>query len=134
MASIHGAGAAALKWKVAFQSGTYTGMVINGSAVSTSTTYYSPIAGTGTIVRGQWHLYELWVQANTAGNADGSIKMWLDGVLTHSFLNNCRWDATGFSWLNAQIQSVYGGPTVANSIPDNQYIWIGSPYYVSTHA
>ncbi len=36
---------------------------------------------------GRWYAYELMVQANTPGERDGRIAMWLDGQLIADFLN-----------------------------------------------
>jgi hypothetical protein len=38
-------------------------------------------------VRGRWYAYELMVQANTPGERDGRIAMWLDGNLIADFTN-----------------------------------------------
>lgn len=42
------------------------------------------------IVRGQWHVYEYFVQGNTAGTGNGTVDWYLDGVHVGS--------ATGIQW------------------------------------
>lgn len=43
---------------------------------------------------GQWHEWELLVELNTLGQADGTLKMWIDGTLILNY-SNMVWISTG---------------------------------------
>jgi hypothetical protein len=36
---------------------------------------------------GKWHRYELLMETNTIGQANGKFKMWWNGVMTHNYSN-----------------------------------------------
>lgn len=121
--SPHGAAAAdPLQVKVGFQG-------IPGG----STTFQASNNGQGgasKFHRDEWHLWEVYQLTNTAGNADGALKIWLDGVLIMD-LTGLIFDPATCKHLNWQLQSVWGGQT--GTVPNIQYIWIGGPLYASYH-
>ena len=43
----------------------------------------------------RWHHIETLYTANTAGNADGTVKLWLDGKLLIDYANRVQWTADG---------------------------------------
>ena len=62
------------------------------------------------VVRGQWHHIEALYVANTAGNADGTVKLWLDGSLLIDYTNRVQWTADGpHQWEWTTWWPVYGG-------------------------
>ncbi|HKS07898.1 MAG TPA: Ig-like domain-containing protein [Gemmatimonadaceae bacterium] len=70
---------------------------------ATSVNLY-PNVGNVNIVRGQWHKYEIVFDAGTAGVANGSVQMWVDGVKVMNYTGimfaapggSARWEAV--SW------------------------------------
>ena len=75
------------------------GVVAGGNVDNGTSAEFGPNLGQpATIVRGQWHRYELVIKANSAGTADGTIDWWLDGVHVGSYTGiqyvpgNATWD------------------------------------------
>lgn len=120
-----GAGTAAMKWRVAFQS-----IVPGGPEGWTAQTgNLNPIGGTGSITRSQWHRAAVYVKANTSGQFNGICRSWLDGVMTHNYVA-MQFNATAFVWRNAILQLLYGGSS--GTAPDDSAIY-WDDYYVSGH-
>jgi len=83
-----------------------------------------------TIYRGQWHRLEHLHVMNTAdGVADGITKVWIDGVLTHSYANNLLWndDGDGRWWELVKWNPIWGGGT-SDSLEADQYQYVDNIY------
>jgi len=62
------------------------GVVSGGNFDSGTSAEFGPNLGQpATIVRGQWHRYELVIKGNSAGAKDGTLDWWLDGVHVGSY-------------------------------------------------
>jgi hypothetical protein len=76
----------------------------DGWPVTATSVNLYPNVGTVNIVRGQWHKYEVVFDAGTAGVANGSVQMWVDGVKVMNYTGimfaapggSARWEAV--SW------------------------------------
>lgn len=97
--SAHGSGTGALQPRVILQ-GTPGG---NRNLVPN-------IVPDAVITRGQWHRWELERVCNTAGNADGIIRLWLDGVLILEY-TDVQFVTAGEShvWTDHEWAPTWGG-------------------------
>jgi hypothetical protein len=68
-----------------------------------------PNQGSASFVRGKWHRVELVLVANTPGQRDGSIAMWLDGtrILEYTGIGFCA-DGSG-KWEGINHSPTWGG-------------------------
>ena len=72
------------------------------------------------IVRGQWNLLELVAVGNTAGNADGSVDWYLNGVHVGSYA--VQWQSGATTWGRVHYTTIWGGYSGgAASIPALQW-------------
>ena len=72
------------------------------------------------IIRGQWNLLELVAVGNTAGNADGSVDWYLNGVHVGSYA--VQWQAGATTWGRVHYTTIWGGYNGgAASIPATQW-------------
>jgi len=69
------------------------------------------------IIRDQWNLLELVVVGNTAGNADGSVDWYLNGVHVGSYV--LQWQASAVTWGLVHWTTIWGG--VGGSKPATQW-------------
>jgi hypothetical protein len=85
---------------------------------------------TGEVFRGRWHLYEFFFDLGTPGNADGTVKHWLDGQLIINRDGNemlvgatqsAKW---GLLW---QWSPVYGGGP-SHPVTEDFYQYIDNIY------
>ncbi len=68
------------------------------------------VDATKAIVRGRWHDVEILMQSNTSGNADGIVKLWVDGVLVTSYSNIEFASATeSHIWETVSWNPTWGG-------------------------
>jgi hypothetical protein len=79
--NVRGCGTGPLSYWVNLQGVIAGGDVDNG----TSAEFAPNLGQPATIVRGQWHKYELVIKGNSAGTRDGTIDWWLDGVHVGSY-------------------------------------------------
>lgn len=72
---------------------------------------------TAQAIRGQWHNVELIAAMNTAGNADGYLDLWLDGVHI-SHYTGIMFQSSSPSWRLLHYTNLWGGGggTVANTM------------------
>jgi hypothetical protein len=79
------------------------------------------------VVRGAWQRWEVLLVCNTAGNADGVLKWWVDGTLIGSY-NNVQYASAsqGHTWQTVAWNPTYGGGGPA--VPADQYQWIDHIY------
>ena len=72
------------------------------------------------IIRGQWNLVELVAVGNTAGNVDGSVDWYLNGVHVGSYV--LQWQAGATTWGRVHYTTIWGGYMGgAASIPATQW-------------
>lgn len=64
--------------------------------------------------RGAWHVIEVYLRLNTRGQADGVLRLWLDGVLTHDY-RTLRLDAA--AWSLVDWSPTWGGMSGVLSAP-----------------
>jgi len=57
--------------------------------------------GPNRLTKGRWNRVEMWLKANTPGNADGELTAWINGVLA--------WHKTGISWRASSSQVYWEG-------------------------
>jgi hypothetical protein len=103
-------------------------------AISTQTTpdggvdpWSANANSTQQIVRGQWHFWEVLLICNTAGNADGTIKWWVDGTLIGSHTNVPFSTASqGHVWQTVAWNPTYGGG--GSTVPATQWQWMDHVY------
>jgi hypothetical protein len=84
----------------------------------------SPDANYQTITLGVWHSYEMYLEMNTPGVADGKMMGWFDGKL---MLNktDMKWQASGdnVQWTKGQFTTWHGGNTQPWASKANQSIF-----------
>lgn len=85
------------------------------------------------LVRGQWHLLEWYMDAGTAGNANGTFDYWLDGDLI-SHYHSIPYVAAGgnATWGQIQWAPTWGGGG-GFSVTNEQYAYIDD-FYASQKA
>jgi hypothetical protein len=104
--SLHGAGNAPLKLRVTCQGVPDTSKCAKMMANT---------GASGTVSRGAWHVIEARIRLNTAGKYDGTLQLWLDGVMTHNY-SNLRVDAG--RWYIVSWSPTWGG--VGGTVPVQQ--------------
>jgi hypothetical protein len=121
--SVHGFGTDPLSAWVHLQ-----GVVAGGNTDGGTSADFGPNLGQpGTIVRGQWHHYELVFKANTSGTADGTLDWWLDGVQVGSY-RGIQFVAGAGVWQGLKWSPTWGGAT--GTVPADQYMWMDH-FYIS---
>ncbi|MBK8005454.1 MAG: hypothetical protein IPK12_16410 [Gemmatimonadetes bacterium] len=60
----------------------------------------------GVVSRGAWHVVEVYLRLNRRGRADGELRIWLDGRLTHDY-RALRLDAG--AWSLVEWSPTWGG-------------------------
>jgi len=102
--NIRGQGAGSLSPEVDFQ-----------STVSEGTTNFAPNLIPGAVIpRDQWYLIEVVAVGNTAGNADGSIDVYLNGAHTHH--KAMQWQSGASTWGYFYYYNDWGG--VGQTVPE----------------
>jgi hypothetical protein len=71
------------------------------------------------MVRGQWNLIEVVAVGNSAGNKDGSVDWYLNGVHVGSY-TAIEWEAGGTTWQRLSFAPVWGG--IGGSVPATQWL------------
>jgi uncharacterized protein YjdB len=79
------------------------------------------------ITRGVWHMAEIVLVGNTAGNADGSFDAWVDGIHVTSH-TGIQFRSAAALWGNMNLDPVYGGG--ASVVPETQ-TWDLDHFYMS---
>jgi hypothetical protein len=86
-----------------------------------------PNVGSKSIQRGQWHKYEVVLTANTAGSANGSVEMWVDGTKVLSYSGIMFTAAGGNSkWEEVKWNPTWGG--IGDSISQTFYMAVDHMY------
>lgn len=94
--------------------GTLVPMIaLQGTATYGTTNLFSNLVPGATIPRGQWNLVEVVAVGNTAGNTDGSIDVYLNGVHVISYA--MQWESGGTTWGFLQYYPGWGG--AADTVP-----------------
>jgi uncharacterized protein YjdB len=66
------------------------------------------LAPSARIIRGQWQIYEFVLTGNSAGQADGMVDWWLDGVhVGHD--TGIQWTTTATTFTEFDFRPVWGG-------------------------
>ncbi len=78
-----------------------------------------------TVTRGQWFYFEVVLTGNTAGNADGSIDWFINGVHVGS-RSAIKFTTAATAWTLLSFDPVYGG--TGGSVPANQWLDIDHVY------
>jgi hypothetical protein len=74
-----------------------------------------------TVVRGQWHHWEIVLTANSAGTPDGVIEWWLDGVKVGRY-TNIQFTTEASRWKVIQWSPTWGG--VDDVLAADQTMWM----------
>jgi hypothetical protein len=77
------------------------------------------------MVRGQWNLIEVVAVGNSAGNGDGSVDWYLNGVHIGSF-TGIEWESGGTTWQRLSIAPIWGG--IGGSVPATQWLDFDNAY------
>ncbi|MFL5637769.1 MAG: Ig-like domain-containing protein [Gemmatimonadaceae bacterium] len=80
------------------------GIAAGGNAGGATGVYTSPIE----LVRGQWYRMEVVATANTGSNRDGSVTLWVNGVLAAT-ATGIEFEAGGPPWTYLQLSPTWGG-------------------------
>lgn len=100
---------------------------LQGSNVPDARPRLPPNAGANAeLVRGKWQMVEVYVQINTPGKADGIIKAWVDGVLTHNYSDVALNANGGEAFDQLQFSPTWGG--TGDVVIANQYLWVDHSY------
>jgi hypothetical protein len=82
------------------------------------------------ISRGQWHHFELVLVGNTAGTANGSLDLYLDGVHVSSY-SGMQFIAGDALWYDVNFDPVWGG--LGGTVPATQTLDIDHFYMSGKH-
>ena len=100
-------------------SGAITPVIDLQDTYSRGTSNLSPNLVPGArMIRGQWYHIEVVMVGNTAGNADGSVDWWLDGVHVGSY--QIQWQSGAATWNLFHYTTIWGGVGGPN-VPATQY-------------
>jgi hypothetical protein len=59
---------------------------------------------------GKWHRYEIVMEINTIGQANGKFKMWWDGIQTHNYSNvTWRTASAPAKFFDRKLAPIWGG-------------------------
>jgi len=89
------------------------------ATVSPPESNLSPNLVSAKMVRGQWNLIEVVAVGNSAGNRDGSVDWYLNGVHIGSY-TGIEWEAGGTTWQRFSIAPVWGG--IGGTVPATQWL------------
>jgi hypothetical protein len=72
---------------------------------------------------GTWHRYEIVMEINTIGSANGKFKMWWDGVQTHNYSNVVyRTAAYPAKFYGRKIDPIWGGAGGPNKSRSDRFL------------
>lgn len=85
---------------------------------------FFPNVGDGTVVPGVWTKIEWRLRASTTiTSRDGALQIWLNGVLTHSYLNINYSNGTGLDeWVMNQTWDSSGDMGISNTVAWEHYL------------
>jgi trimeric autotransporter adhesin len=85
------------------------------------------LAPTTTLVRDQWHRWDVLLIANTGGNLDGRAEWWIDNVKVgqHSGISYVN-ETQGHNWVSVNLAPTWGGTGSTPGV--EQYIFIDNVY------
>jgi hypothetical protein len=77
---------------------------------------------------GTWHHYELIMEINTLGKADGKFRMWWDNIMTHNY-NNVMFRTPTYpaKFFGRKIDPTWGGPSGPNKTRTDR-VWFDHIY------
>jgi uncharacterized protein YjdB len=79
---------------------------------------YPNLGNPGTLVRGQWHRWEIVLTCNTNGAANGTIEWWIDGVKIGQYYD-VRLEPSLSNWEIIQWSPTWGG--TGSTVPADQF-------------
>jgi hypothetical protein len=94
------------------------GVVAGGNFDNGTSAEFRPNLAPATIVRGQWHHYELVIKGNSAGTTDGTLDWWLDGVHVGSY-SGIQYVPGAATWSTVKWNPTWGG--LGGTVPYNFY-------------
>jgi len=72
---------------------------------------------------GTWHRYELIMEVNTIGQANGKFQMWWDGIQTHNYSNVVYRTATyPAKFFGRKIDPIWGGAGGGNKTRTDKFL------------
>jgi hypothetical protein len=71
------------------------------------------------VPRGSWYLIEVVFVGNTAGNMDGSVDWWLNGVHVGSY--SVQWETGAVTWVRFHGTTIWGGTN--QTVPATMDVW-----------
>jgi hypothetical protein len=84
--------------------------------------FWTPNLASAIAPRGQWHHIEFVVVGNTAGNADGSINWYLNGVHVGSY-SGIQFESGNTTWNLMHYTLLYTGTNNSNPPADQYNYW-----------
>lgn len=100
-----GSGSGPLSAEILLQGITAGGNFDGGTNANFSANVNSSAA---TVARGQWAHYEVVFKDNTAGNKDGAVDWWLDGVKVGSY-SGIQYTSGASTWELMKLSPTWGG-------------------------
>ena len=79
---------------------------------------YANLGNPGTITRGKWHRWEIVLQCNTNGAANGSVEWWIDGAKIGQYYD-VRLEPITSYWEIIQWSPTWGG--TGSTVPADQF-------------
>jgi hypothetical protein len=103
-------------------SGTLTPQIRTQSTVSPSgdANLNPNLVPAAQIVRGQWYLIEVVAVGSTAGNNDGSVDWYMNGVHVGSY-TGIRWETGATTWGRMHWTTIWGG--VGDTVAAQMDVW-----------
>jgi hypothetical protein len=102
-----------------------------------SEVWYEPNRSGAGMPLGEWSLAEFYIRLNTPGQADGIIRVWVNGQLTHEYTNvNCRSSGSTATMTYASSDFYQngwsGGPYAwSQSLPASVWSWDMDHFFVA---
>jgi len=88
---------------------------------------FLPNVGSASLVRDRWHELEFLLTVNTPGQQNGSLKVWVDGILSHEFSDvGYLREGGGEGFDEFQFDPIWGG-TGDEKVSD-QWLRVGHVY------
>jgi hypothetical protein len=72
------------------------------------------------IIRGQWQTIEIYIQGNTAGNADGVVDWYLDGVHIGHVASGVQFSSGATAFNTFELYPIWGGGNTSPAITATQ--------------
>ncbi|NNF13902.1 MAG: hypothetical protein HKN72_11795 [Gemmatimonadetes bacterium] len=120
-------------WSTFFSAGTIddrpVDVVVEGQEHAEPTPFlrFRPNVEGERLVRGRWHELEFLLTGSTPGQQNGSLKVWVDGVLTHEYSDVGYFREGGGDGFDAfQFDAIWGG--IGDEKVSDQWLRVGHVY------